>query len=202
MMAIERLNGQIKESVPGGERVAWLERFTLHARPIFQEHGLTIPEPLLIGVGMLDKKAIGRTYSPVLSSIAATEITVAPVYDDTVSVAGTLCHELIHASGIHGHRRDFAKAGRLLGLTGKPTSMGFDDGLPPWAAEIVSGIGDYPPGTLQHPPREKRQTARMLKVECEACGMIWRASRSALVGKRLTCPDADCQAPVAGPDAP
>ena len=178
-------------------REEWLRRFVRRARPVFEADGLTIPERLFVGVGLLDRRAVGRTYSDKLSSVGAVEITVEQTRDSTVEVAGTLVHELIHASGIHGHRRDFAKAGRQLGLCGKPRSMRFDQALPEWAETIVEMIGPYPPGTLQHPPREKRQTTRMLKVECQACGMIWRASRSALDGKRLACPDADCAAPVA-----
>ena len=143
---------------------------------------------------MLSKKAIGRTYSPVLSSISAVEITIEPTQDTTVDVAGTLAHELLHAAGIRGHRRDFGKAGQQLGMVGKPRYMGFGSGLPPWALDIVADLGEYPEGRLIHPPKEQKQGTRMLKIECHVCGMIWRASRSAIEGKAIACPDSACSA--------
>lgn len=181
-------------------REIWLLEFAKRARKhVHEKAGLIVPDRLRIGVGLLGtpgRPISGTTYAKGLASDGAVEITIAPRTCDTRDVAGTLVHELIHACGVHGHQKDFAKAGRALGLEGKPKEMGYVTATPAWVDAILKRMGNYPQGTLTDPPKRKVQGTRMLKAECPECGMIVRASRQALAGKDLTCMDSDCHADI------
>jgi hypothetical protein len=39
---------------------------------------------------------------------------------------------------------------------------------------------------------EKKQTTRMIKCECDTCGIIFRTTRQNIEGRMLRCPDVDC----------
>ena len=176
-------------------REQWLADFGKGAAGAFEKQGKAVP-PMRIGVGLLQsKKNLAVTYAPALASDGAVEITVTPERDTTAFAAGAVTHEMIHAVGITNHRRDFAVLGAALGLVGKPTHMTFHDDseVPEWARKIIDRIGPYPSGTLSRPPGGKKQTTRMIKVECKECGLIWRASKTALAGKEITCPDSECR---------
>ena len=196
------------------KREDWLNKFMEAARITYAEHGLTIPDRIRIGVGLIGKGVLGCAWIKEVTNDGAVEITIAPTVDATVKIAGTLAHELIHACGIRGHRKDFADAGRSLGLVGKPTCMGFDglDRAPDWADRIIAELGAYPSGTLNPygeiipfpggpagrpigPTGKPRQTTRMHKASCDACDMVFRVSRKH--ADRITrCPDATCSGAV------
>ena len=148
----------------------------------------------------------------------AVEVTIAPNHKAPYLIIGTLLHELIHAGGINDHYRDFAAAGRALGLVGKPKGMGYEEApyaALPWPVrETLSRLGPWPGAYYELPSRARRSGAasasktRMLKCDCAKCGMILRGSAAAfgLVDGRLTkhlrCMDASCDGEVrvfAGP---
>ena len=57
---------------------------------------------------------------------------------------GTLVHEMIHAAGVRGHRRNFAQAGRQCELSGRPTGMAFKDAVPEYARGDHRQVGTIP----------------------------------------------------------
>ena len=195
-------------------REDWLTRFARLARPTYEANGLQLPDNLRIGVGWLGVSTLGVCWDTCVTTDGATEVTIAPRHDGAVMVAGILSHELIHAAGIKGHRKDFADAGKPLGLVGKPTMMCFAglDRAPDWADTIIQRLGPYPAGRINltgkiatgesdkprgsvprgyGPSGKPKQSTRMLKAECELCGLTFRISRK-WAEKATHCPDSWC----------
>ena len=199
-------------------REDWLTRFARLARPVYAAQGLELPGNLRIGVGWLGVSTLGVCWDTCVTTDGATEITIAPQHDDAVMVAGILAHEMIHAAGIKGHRKDFADAGKSLGLIGKPTMMCFAglERAPDWADRIIQRLGPYPAGRIDltgkiatgesdkprgsvprgyGPSGKPKQSTRMHKAECEGCGLTFRVSRR-WADKVTRCPDAECKGAI------
>jgi len=105
-----------------------------------------------------------------VSSAGRTEIFISPVLDDSIKVAEVTLHELAHAAvGVqHGHRKPFIRAIRLLDLGGKPTATVPTDEMRAWVQPIIDRIGEYPHAAMSL-SQVKKQTTRMIKVECPEC---------------------------------
>jgi hypothetical protein len=91
-----------------------------------------------------------------------------------------LTHELIHAAvGLEcGHKGAFLKAMRALGLEGKATATVAGARWSELFGEAVAALADYPHARLDGAQSSgpKKQTTRLLKVEC-GCGVLYRMSR-------------------------
>ena len=176
-------------------REAWLRAFAKGAGRQYTARGLNYPADLRIGCGWLGKRYLGIAYKKEASSVGAVEVTVSMKQDDPILVAGTLTHELIHACGVHGHKADFAGHATALGLAGKPTMAGWDDvkhgDLPEWAGKLITRLGPYPKGTLEPGTGKPKDKVRMIKAECQSCGMVIRLARKWLKDD-LRCPDPAC----------
>ena len=180
-----------------GTREDWLSRAAGLLVPIIEERTTLHVNAYRIGVGDLGAKTLGECWPKAATDDSVSEITITLRHDTTPQkILGTLVHELLHAAGIHGHRRDFAKAGRDVGLTGKPTVMGFIEDAPDYLPRIIEVLGPFPnPSLRAGRPLDapKPQKARMIKVECDECGMVWRTTRQWLEQILvLTCPNRDC----------
>lgn len=138
---------------PARTREDWLSEFAEACRPHFKElAGLDFGK-VRLATGYVTRSVHGRTFIREVSTSGHCEIQVCYVEDNRIRIAGTLVHELIHAAGIRGHGKAFADAGNALGLTGKPTMMGWDDAktvrnLPAWARPIFKACGRYPKGHI------------------------------------------------------
>ncbi len=137
------------------------------------------------------RKAIAQCFARSMSTDGTNEIFVSPIIDDVPMIMETLAHELIHAllDLADGHRGRFATLARAAGLVGPLTATTADDVL----ANVLKGfsdtLGDYPHARLDEAQRQ-RQTTRMKKFWCDACGFIGYTS-----GKWLYQLDAsDCPA--------
>ena len=172
-------------------RDTWITAFVGHARKAFADVNLTVPE-VRIGTAVLGRKTLGVCWPAEASSVGAAEITVCLKTDETRSVAGTITHELVHACGFKGHRRDFTEAGRSVGLSGKPTQMAFMDSVPAWAEVAIAEIGDYPKGKVEQGGGVPRQGTRMIKCSCSGCDIVFRTTRTHIENKDLGCPNMDC----------
>lgn len=115
------------------------------------------------------RKRIGECWN--LSACSKGEVhnlLISPTIDDGVKVLGVLAHELIHAddNGESGHNGHFRKVATALGLTGKMTATEVGAELVPVLADILTELGTYPHVKLNLNANVKKQTTRMLKVEC------------------------------------
>ncbi|MDG4792735.1 SprT-like domain-containing protein [Micromonospora sp. WMMD1082] len=147
-------------------------------------------------------KVIGQCWASHTTADKTPQVFVSPVLADAGQVLETLAHELIHAwdDCKSGHRGDFAKLARRIGLTGKMTATVAGDELKARLDEIADQLGEYPHARLSTATRdgqgEKKQTTRMIKCEC-TCGYLARTSRKWLdeVGAPI-CPRCRTEMPV------
>jgi hypothetical protein len=101
---------------------------------------------------------------------------ISPVLDDPMRVAGTLAHELVHATGRHGHGSHFAKLARAIGLEGKMTATTEGEAFKQAVAPILEAVGPYPHAELSKKTRTKQGT-RLLKLQCPICPYTVRITR-------------------------
>lgn len=181
-------------------REAWLNEFTSRAAPVFKKHGLELP-PVRMAVGFTSKgaktKSIGECWSNKCSEDGACEIFITPLLSDASRIADVLTHELIHAvlGAEVGHKKPFVDAMKKLGLTGKSTATVAGPEWHAWADKIVSDLGPLPHAALVPGGNgEKKQSTRMLKCECAACGFTFRTTAKWLeAAPEVTCPDPNCR---------
>ena len=163
------------------------ERF---AKLIFKPAGYEVPADVRVSCSLPSskafaarKRAIGQCYSRSCSTANVNEVFVSPTIDDSIQVLGTLVHELVHAIDDckHGHKKEFVRIARAVGLQGKPTQCTAHPNTPLFdtLTKYVKRFGEYPHARLDVTKQAKKQTTRMHKVECE-CGFIYRCSQKAL----------------------
>jgi hypothetical protein len=143
------------------------------------------------------RKRIGECWARRMSKAGINEIFISPKLADSTRVVAVLMHELAHAIDDckSGHKAGFVKIAKQIGCIGKPTQM-----EPPVevasaiAAVVIAKHGEFPHSTLDLSSR-KKQSTRMLKLECNACGAVWRmAAKHAINVTACPC----CQTEMAG----
>tara|TARA_R100000808_G_scaffold10580_1_gene27978 strand:- start:1046 stop:1645 length:600 start_codon:yes stop_codon:yes gene_type:complete len=155
---------------------------------VFKPAGYSIPDNIQIGVGTMGsgrEKAIGKCWSSSSCKNGTIQIFISPHIDGSEflslshRVLDVLCHEIVHAidGNQNGHKAPFRKIAIAIGLEGKMTATIGGDRLNALLSDIIKQIGEYPHATLT-PARQKKQTTRMIKAECEdpTCGWSFRAS--------------------------
>lgn len=150
------------------------------------------------GAGAKTKKGrivLGECWSPAASTAERHEIFLSPINDDLVSVVATLVHELCHAAvGVdQKHGKVFGRCAKAMGLVGnlKVTSAGPE--LERLIVRLAEKIGPFPHArmelaALKNGDEEKKQSTRMLKVLCPACGYTVRTTAKWLELGYPTCP--------------
>lgn len=142
------------------------------------------------------KVVLGQAFDPAVSADGTHEIFVNPLLDRPADVLGVLVHELLHVhAGIQcGHRGEFARAARAVGLVGPLTATVPGDQLASVLSGIADVLGDYPHAKID-PSLRKKQSTRLLKLWCSHCD--WVARVSALQANRLhdasACPACGAQ---------
>ncbi len=183
-------------------REEWLEAFTNAARPMFEEAGAPIPENVRVSIGFSSKGAksrtIGQCWAAEASEDNTFEIFVVPSMETSSRIADILTHELVHAAvGLKaGHGKEFRKVAVALGLGGKMTATVATEKWEAWANPILAEIGDIPHAALRTHGGEsnapKKQSTRMLKCECDSCGLVFRTS-SKWADDVERCPVPSCE---------
>lgn len=183
-------------------REEWLNNFINVARDLFAAEGYTIPENVRITCGFPSKSAtarknrrIGECWDSSASNGRVFEIFVSPVLDDALTVASVAAHELAHATvGLEaGHRAPFVKCVKAIGLEGKATATVAGPKFAEWFGKQDNVLGAYPHQALNATSGKKKDTTRMLKVECPHCKdegtpYIVRMSASAYERGAPICP--------------
>lgn len=183
-------------------REEWLQAFTTAARPIFLSAGYTVPN-VRVSIGFTSAGAkgnrIGECWVPEASEDQTPEIFITPAIGCAERIADIHTHELIHATGIRGHKADFVRCMKAVGLEGKPTATVAGDAWRAWALPIIELLGPLPHAALSssNAAAEKKQSTRMLKCACASCGFVFRTSAKWLEAvPTLRCPDASCEGQV------
>lgn len=137
------------------------------------------------------KVIMGQAFDPSISADGTFEVFINPILDNPVEVINVLAHEKGHVwAGIQcGHRGEFARVCRAIGLIGPMTATTPSEALRVKFQSIADQLGSYPHAKVD-PNARKKQGTRLLKLQCSDCG--WTARVSALQGNRLhaasTCP--------------
>ena len=177
-------------------REQWLNEFTRLSRPFFKKAGHELPKKVRCSIGWPSKgvraKTIGECWSSSATRDKVCEIFIRPsLQDDASRIADVLTHELCHAALGHaeGHGKNFKYLATSLGLTGKMTATVAGPAWHEWADPIVKSLGKFPGaqinGTLEG--GKKKQTTRMLKLECDTCEWTCRTSK-AHIHEIMECP--------------
>ena len=156
---------------------------------LFNPLGKSLPEKWRVSCSWPSSRAngknkagstIGQCFSPLASDDKTTEIIVTMSQDDPLEVLAILAHETVHAvEGVEaGHGPKFKRTALGIGLEGKMTTTRPGEAFKQSATPILKRLGDYPHAALDINKNRKKQTTRMVKMECQDCGYIARTSRA------------------------
>lgn len=132
------------------------------------------------GGGGKKDKAIGQCWDSKASAEGYHEMFISPCLSTQQEVDHVLLHEMIHASvGVHnGHRKPFGDLARGCGLEGKLTATRASEKLRELLDCCLEHLGPFPHARLTPAMAGvKKQTTRMLKLECECCGFVARTTQ-------------------------
>ena len=168
-------------------REEYLVAYTRELSKLFKQVGVTLNlKKIKVSCGFPSKggqrsknKTIGQCFNDALNGF--NEIFIHPMLDDVIKVGGVLVHELIHASDNckSGHRGHFRKTAIAIGLEGQMTATTESEELQAKLKKITKKLGKYPHRSLDYNDR-KKQSTRMIKVECAEHSYIARLSRTAI----------------------
>lgn len=137
------------------------------------------------------KITIGQAFDPSISADGTAEVFINPILDKPSDVVAVLAHELVHVfAGIAcGHKGEFKRIARQIGLVGALTSTVAGEELQAKIDAIVAALGSYPHGKID-PNMRKKQGTRLLKMWCGSCEWTARISASqwARVPEKAICP--------------
>lgn len=174
-------------------REEWLSAAVEELRPVFDSLN-PLPEKIRVTCGFPSvrstalKKRIGEHWSPKASEDQTHEILISPVLDDSVEVFAVLVHELAHAATDgDGHQGRFPATVRSLSLEGKPSQTYAGDAFKQRFKDLIDGLGPYPHAKL-NVGSHKKQSTRMLKAVCPACGYTVRLTSKWLAVGLPICP--------------
>ena len=88
-----------------------------------------------------------------------------------------LAHEAIHAvdNCASGHKKEFKRIAKAIGLEGKMTATKAGEALKAELQTIIEALPALTHGALDLNGRKKQPT-RLIKLECDCCGMIIRTT--------------------------
>ena len=163
-------------------REEWLTNAAELMAPLFIDAGIT-PKPVRISVGFPANKRAGKAGKVIgechyMASDGVPQVFIHPsLTDGEMGPLPTLAHELAHAylEVGTGHSRPFAKLVEAIGLVGKPTSTRAGEEFNTDMQAIADVLGEYPHAALDA-SNMKKQGTRMIKIECNECGMITRTT--------------------------
>lgn len=137
-----------------------------------------------VGFPQSGKRAIGEYWYPESTNDGYGNIFIHPGHGDPVDVLGTLVHELVHNScGARGHGKEFKKLALAVGLEGKMRSAGPGKELTKYLKKLAKKLGKFPHSAIKKSAKgpKPKQGTRMIKMECQSCGFICRASMSKIL---------------------
>lgn len=167
-----------------------------HLAKVFKRQGEKIPDlRVSIGIPHGRKGAIGQWWSPESSKDKKGTIFVCPTIEDSVEVLDVLSHELVHAVCGEKHKKAghgpvFKALALKIGLEGKMTHARAGKTLLKELKGIAKKLGPIPHSKLNlEKGPTKKQSTRMLKMECSICKYICRASKTVILEKgTVICP--------------
>lgn len=178
-------------------REQWISESIGSLRSDFEDIGHTLPDVIRATVGWTSKglrsKRIGECWYPAAVGDGVPELFITPTITDGARVLDILAHELTHvvAGPDAQHGPEFKRIATAIGLTGRMTATVAGPEFELRAGEILDVLGPYPhPGITPGVggTTHKKQSTRMLKLECPACGYVARTSQKWIDYGLPTCP--------------
>lgn len=183
-------------------REEWLSRATKEFRPWFRAQSLSLPEKIRASVGFPSskglsnsKRRVGECWRDIASKDGTIEIFISPTIGDPLRACDVLIHELCHAAVFpaHGHKSEFTKAAKAMGLTGKMSATIASPALVERLNALLPDLGPFPHAELA--PLSgvtKKQSTRLLKAECSGCGYTIRVTQKWIDFGLPTCTPCGC----------
>lgn len=177
-------------------REAWLQAAVTKFAPMFEALNIDLP-PVRVSVGWpkgrppKGGKILGQCWKTVTSSDGVSSIFISPLVAEPTRVLDILLHELVHASddGESKHRGHFKKTAQQLGLVEPWTATTAGEQLAPLLVDLAKALGPYPHAAMvEAEVAAKKQTTRMIKVECDDCGYTLRTTKKWLEIGVPDCP--------------
>lgn len=177
---------KLKLSPNTNNREAWLNDIASGIAPHIELASKKKMPPFRISMGFpsrrglsVKKRVIGECWPGISSKDGAFEIMISPVLSQPMEIVGVVAHEMVHANvGCEvGHKGEFVRVIRAIGLIGKPTATVPGEAFIELATPLIKEIGYE----LAHSPLSpgmghfKVQSTRLLKVSCH-CGYIARVT--------------------------
>lgn len=183
-------------------REAWLKAAETIMAFWIEVEGYQYPTNTRVACGFPHKgkgrgKVIGQCWSVEVSGDKHFEIFVSPTHRDGLEAAGTLLHEMVHATvGIDaGHKKPFIELARKLGLEGKPTHCGPGaDTNELITNQVINVLGAYPGAPMnvsggEGTEKPKKAKTYLIKCECGTCGYVAYTTAKWLENGTPACPD-------------
>ena len=157
-------------------REEWLSTLIEKLRPLYEAVGVPIPEKIRVSCGFPSRNALGgksrrmaECWMIESTEDAINQIFVTPLISEGAKVAGILAHELVHSAlptGT-GHKGAFIKSCKKIGLTdGSPKTAMPGPELQETLDKLLAELPPYPNGAITPKSADKKQTTRLLKLEC------------------------------------
>lgn len=194
---------------------SWLAEAVDHITELYgktKEDGQPVQvPPVVVNVGFgpsLPRKARGWCFPSKAAQDGVHQIYITPMLgpDDSEQILAILIHEIAHAIDDceHGHTGRFRKLVEQMGLMAPVTTATAGEPLKEILKPILQTLGTYPHSLLDlAETKVKKQTTRMIKVECkqeveldepgkvETCGYTLRTTQTWLDVGIPYCPRCD-----------
>jgi hypothetical protein len=175
-------------------REEWLVALVEELRTLIEDSGIGLEVPAVkVSCSWPSKsirKRIGECWHSTASEDGSRHIFVSPLLDEDTRVADVTLHELGHAclpDGT-GHKAPFKKFMKAVGLEGKATATVAGEELTKRLNGICKALGEYPHKALSlQDAQGKKQTTRLVKLECPGCGYILRSTAKWIETGLPTC---------------
>lgn len=170
-------------AAPTLNREAWLNALAVKLVPLFDRAGYKLDlSKVRLSCGFPDRgvrKVIGQCWRRDASASGHTEIFVSPILGKAKDVDHVLVHELVHhvVYPVRGHGAAFRKCAVGVGLAGKMTATHAGDELRALLNDLSESLGAFPHAALKLGANQKKQSTRLVKLECPGCGYIVRTTR-------------------------
>lgn len=183
-------------------REEWLNLAVDELRPLFEPE-YKVPElKISIGFpakgGLSKRRVLGVCWKAEVATDRKFQIYINPTIADVTGSDGVLsvvAHEMVHACGISGHGKEFAKCGLKIGLEGKMSSSVAGQDLQARFRVIEKKIGAFPHAPLvptnSLSASQKPDKCRIHKCTCLECGYTVRVSAKWLDMAVPVCPVCD-----------
>jgi hypothetical protein len=161
-------------------RDVWLQHATNALRPLFQTHGLALPDNIRFAIAFTSTgrrgKQPGETWHSGASADGAFEVILRADLAEPATVLGVLVRQLVHAAlpAEESHGKRYKQAANQIGLQGKMREAVPNPYLQERLERLATELPPLPHAALdinwKALDRPRKQTTRMLKVECASLG--------------------------------